>query len=390
MVEQPQPTPSVKLPTAPSYGQDTLAEVLPSAASALGIAGFENSLKLAASRRVNLVMVDGLGWNQLKTNLAHAPFLRGLFERAQRLTTGFPSTTATSLTTLGTGLAPGLHGMVGYDVVDPTRRRVVNQLGGWPADLKPETWQPHPTVFEQLAAQDVDVATVSLGIFAKSALTKASLRGPKFVPATSLAARSRATTDFFAKHPHSLVYTYFNELDKAGHKFGVDSDPWRHTLEELDSTIKTMVSRLPQGTSVLITGDHGMVDVAPAQRFDYSQDPELIDGVELTSGEPRGVQLSFATSTSDATRARVRQAWQQRFGTKAWVMSKAEAIDYGLFGPMRAGVAERLGDLMILAAEPVAFYDGRRVAPTAFEMVGQHGSLTAAERLVPLLIHRTG
>ncbi|MCW4464464.1 alkaline phosphatase family protein [Glutamicibacter sp. MNS18] len=389
MVEQHQPSPATKLPPPPGYGRDTLAEVLPSAASALGIPGFGNTLNLARTRRVNLVMVDGLGWNQLKANLAHAPFLRGLFDRAQRLTTGFPSTTATSLSTLGTGLPPGDHGMLGYDVVDPARRRVVNQLGGWPSDLDPEAWQPHSTMFEQIAAHGLHVATVSLGIFAKSALTRAALRGPEFVAATSLAARSRATTEVFARHREALVYTYFNELDKTGHKSGVDSDAWRETLEELDHTIKTMVSRLPEGTSVLITGDHGMVDVAESQRFDYSREPELIEGVELTSGEPRGVQLSFATSTSDATRSAVREAWLRRYGTKAWVLTRKEAIDYGLFGSLREGVAGRLGDLMILACEPVAFYDGRRVAPTAFEMVGQHGSLTAAERLVPLLVHRT-
>ena len=383
------PTPSTKFPAPPAYGQDTLSEILPSAANALGVPGYDNPLKLGETLRVNLVMVDGLGWNQLKSHLAHAPFLRSLFEKAQRLSTGFPSTTATSLSSLGTGLAPGEHGMVGYDVVDPARRRVVNQLGGWPADLVPETWQPHTTVFERAAAHGLHVATVSLPLFAKSALTRAALRGPQFVAATSLAARARATTEIFAEHRHALVYSYFNELDKVGHRHGVDSEAWRQTLEELDYTIKTMASRLPAGTTMLVTGDHGMVDVPETQRIDYSQNPELIEGVELTSGEPRGVQLSFASSTGEAVRARVRQAWLRHYGTKAWVLNRQQAIEHGLFGPVREGVAERIGDLLILAAEPVAFYDGRRVAPAAFEMVGQHGSVTAAERLVPLLLHRS-
>lgn len=379
----------MKLPAAPDYGTNTLAELLPSAAAALGVPGLANALNLEPTRRVNVVMVDGLGWNQLKSNIAHAPFLRRLFDRAQRLTTGFPSTTATSLSSLGTGLPPGAHGMVGYDVVDPDRRRVVNQLGGWPSDLDPEAWQPHPTVFEAIAQHGVHVATVSLGAFANSALTAAALRGPDFVSATSLAARARATGEVFQANRHALVYTYFNELDKAGHKHGVDSDAWRETLEELDYTIKTMVSRLPEQTTVLITGDHGMVDVPESQRIDYSAEPELIEGVELTSGEPRGVQLTFASSTSDAVRERVRDAWKRRYGAKAWVLTRREAIEHGLFGPVRPGVQDRIGDLMILAAEPVAFYDARRVSPMAFNMIGQHGSLTSAERLVPLLRHRT-
>ncbi|MFC9933173.1 MULTISPECIES: alkaline phosphatase family protein [Micrococcaceae] len=383
------PVPAQKIPDAPKYGQATLSEILPSAAAAMGVPGYENALGFAPTKRVALIMVDGLGWNQLKSHLGHVPFLRGLFEKGQKLGTGFPSTTATSLSSLATGLAPGEHGMVGYDVIDPAKRRVVNQLGGWPGDLDPEAWQTRPTVFQKVAEHGIHVATVSIPMFAKSALTRASLRGPKFVPANQPAARARATRTIFESNRNSLVYTYFNELDKAGHKFGVDSSQWRDTLEELDYVIKNLVSKLPEETTVLITGDHGMVDIPASQRIDYSQQPELIEGVELTSGEPRGVQLTFDTQTDAASRLRVREAWQQAYGTKAWVMTREEAIELGYFGAITEEHAARLGDLMILAAEAIAFYDGRRVTPMAFDMVGQHGSLTAGERFIPLLVHRT-
>ncbi|MGO2620478.1 alkaline phosphatase family protein [Glutamicibacter bergerei] len=383
------PTPPQALPVAPDYGQSTLSEILPSAATALGVPGYLNPLGLQTTKRVALIMVDGLGWNQFKSHIAHAPFLRSLFERAQKLGTGFPSTTATSLSSLAIGVTPGEHGMLGYDVVDPERRRVVNQLGGWPADLSPDGWQTLPTIFEATRDHGIHVASVSLPLFEKSALTRASLRGPKFVAARQTSARARATHEIFAKNRNALVYTYFNELDKAGHKFGVDSSQWRDSLEEIDYVIKTLVSRLPEETTVLITGDHGMVDVPSSQRIDYSLEPELIDGVELTSGEPRGVQLSFAAETSATQRQHVREAWQRAYGAKAWVLSREEAIDLGYFGKISEEHAARLGDLMILAAEPIAFYDGRRVSPTAFEMVGQHGSLTAGERFVPLFTLRT-
>lgn len=383
------PTPSQALPAAPAYGTATLSEILPSAAHALGVPGFQNALGIKATKRVSLIMVDGLGWNQLKSHVAHAPFLRSLFEKAQKLGTGFPSTTATSLTSLATGVSPGEHGMLGYDVIDPARRRVVNQLGGWPSDLNPATWQRTPTVFEKVLEHGIHVASVSLPLFARSALTKASLRGPKFISAQQTAARARATHEVFATHRNALVYTYFNELDKAGHKFGVDSSQWRDTLEELDYVIKTLVSRLPEETTVLITGDHGMVDVPASQRIDYSLEPELIAGVELTSGEPRGAQLSFAKETSAEQRVEVRAAWQRAYGTKAWVLTREEAVELGYFGPMANEHLDRLGDLIIMSAEAIAFYDGRRVAPMAFDMVGQHGSLTAGERFVPLIMHRT-
>lgn len=381
--------PDQKLPAAPAYGSLTLSEILPSAAHALGVPGYANALNLEPTKRVALILVDGLGWNQLRTHVAHAPFLRSLFEKGQKLGTGFPSTTATSLTSLATGMTPGEHGMVGYDVVDPAKRRVVNQLGGWPGDLDPVRWQPQATVFEKIAEHGIHVGTVSIPQFAHSSLTKASLRGPKFVSAQQATARSRVTAEIFAKHRNALVYVYFNELDKAGHKFGVDSVQWRDTLEELDYVIKNLVAKLPEQTTVLVTGDHGMVDIPASQRFDFSQQPELIDGVELTSGEPRGVQLTFAQETSTAKRERVKEAWHKAYGSKAWILTKTEAIELGYFGDISEAHASRLGDLMILAAEPIALYDGRRVKPMAFEMVGQHGSLTAGERFVPLLTHRT-
>nr|WP_254456260.1 nucleotide pyrophosphatase/phosphodiesterase family protein [Paeniglutamicibacter quisquiliarum] len=373
------------MPAAPPYGSRTIAELLPSAAAALGVEGFENALGLPAANRIAVVMVDGLGKALLKARGGHAPFLRKLMENSQTLLASFPSTTAASLTSMGTGLPPGQHGVVGYDVVDPVRRRVVNQLGGWPRDLDPVSWQPHPTVFERAEAAGVHTATVSLSQFKDSALTKAALRGPVFTAAESPHARVRATCEILAANPRSLVYCYFNELDKAGHRYGKDSAQWGNALEDLDSVMRTLAARVPAGTLLLLTADHGMVDVDEQWRIDYSEFPELVDGVELTAGEPRGVQLHFASQTPPAQREAVAEAWRERFGAKAWVLGRDEAIDLGLFGPVDDAVRERIGDLLILAAEEIAFLDGRRVKPAAFTMIGQHGSLTRAECEVPLL-----
>lgn len=385
MTTTPRQIPAQDLPAAPPYGSRTIAELLPSAAAALGVEGFENSLGLPAASRVCVVMIDGLGKGLLKSRGGHAPFLRKLMENAQTLQAPFPSTTAASLACLGTGLAPGQHGIVGYDAVDPARRRVVNQLGGWPKDLDPLAWQPHETVFERAAAQGVHTATVSMSQFKESALTRAALRGTEFTEANGPHARVRAATEILAANPRALVYCYWNELDKAGHRYGKDSLEWGHALEEIDSLVRTLASRVPAGTLLLLTADHGMVDVPESWRIDYSEFPELIAGVELTAGEPRAAQLHFAAQTGAEQREAVAAAWRERFGTKAWILTRDEAIGHGLFGEVADSVRERIGDLLVLAAEDVAFLDGRRVNPAAFSMVGQHGSLTRAERDIPLL-----
>ncbi|MCU1531377.1 MAG: alkaline phosphatase family protein [Arthrobacter sp.] len=377
------------LPPAPAFGHRSLAEVLTSAAASLGIPGFENRLNLPAGKRVCVVLADGLGRNLLKQKSAHTPFLRSVMQAGQgrvpvSLDSAFPSTTAASLASFGTGLPAGQHGMVGYDVLDPDQDRVVNMLGNWDAGVDPQQWQPFPTVFER-AAGHVDVTTVSLPQFSTSAMTRAALRGGRFVTGTTSHARTAAAAEAMAGAESSLMYFYVNELDKAGHRHGCQSAQWEHQLEELDATVRRLHATLPSGTTVLLTGDHGMLDVPESQRIDYSAEPELIAGVRHTAGEPRMVHLYLEDGQGDAGRERLLHAWRTRFGDRIWAFTREQGISGGLFGEVRAEVVPRIGDIMIAARDALALYDTRRVRPTALEIVGQHGSLTKAEREVPLL-----
>ena len=216
-------------------------------------------------------------------------------------------------------------------------------------------------------------------------MTRAALRGGRYVTATTSHARTAAAAEAMAGADGSLMYFYVNELDKAGHRHGCQSPQWEHQLEELDATVKRLSATLPAGTTILLTADHGMLDVPESQRIDYSADPDLIAGVRHTAGEPRMVHLYLDEQDDDAGRDRLLDAWRARFGERIWAFTREDAISAGLFGEVRAEVAPRIGDVMIAAREPLAFYDTRRVRPTALEVVGQHGSLTRAEREVPLL-----
>lgn len=372
------------LPAPPGYGRNSIADVFTSAAAALGLDGFSNALGLPSARRICVVMVDGLGKSLLKQRGGHAPFLRQYLENSRTLGSAFPSTTVASLASLGTGLEPGRHGMVGYDVLDPLQDKVVNQLGNWDEGVDPLLWQPYPTVLEQVAAE-LPVVTVSLPRFATSGMTRAALRGGTFVPAVTGHARTQAAAEQLAAHDKVLMYLYFNELDKAGHRYGCGSGQWGDALEELDSSMRRLSASLPADTLLLLTADHGMLDVAPEQRIDYSADPALTAGIRHTAGEPRMVHLYFEPDAGPAHREQLLQSWRQAFGRQAWVLTRDEAVDHGLFGRVDASVLPRIGDLLVAAREPLALYDLRRVAPAAMEQIGQHGSLTRAEREVPLL-----
>ncbi len=377
------------LPAAPLYGRQSIAEVFTSAAASLGLPGFENTLHLPPAQRVCVVLADGLGRNLLKKKAAHTPFLRSAAAAGQGrvpvwLDAAFPSTTASSLASLGTGRTPGEHGMVGYDVLDPAQDKVVNLLGNWDAKVDPLQWQPFPSVFER-AAEELDVVTVSLPQFGQSPMTRAALRGSRFVGGTSLHARTALAAEAMATGTRSLMYFYVNELDKAGHRYGCASERWEHQLEELDSTVKRLAATLPAGTTILLTGDHGMVDVPESQRLDYSAEPALVAGVRHTAGEPRMVHLYLEPDAGEAARDALLDAWRRRFGERIWAFTREQGLAAGLFGSLRPEVAPRIGDVMIAARDTLALYDTRRVRPQALEVVGQHGSLTKPEREVPLL-----
>ncbi|MCD4850063.1 alkaline phosphatase family protein [Arthrobacter sp. AK01] len=377
------------VPSAPLFGSKSIAEVFTSSAAALGVPGFTNHLQLPSSKRVCVVLADGLGRNLLKSRVSHTPFLRSVLADGQRNTpqwidSAFPSTTAASLASLGTGLPAGQHGMVGYDVLDPAQDKVVNLLGNWDSQVDPVKWQPHATIFERLAAE-LDVVTVSLPQFGNSPMTQAALRGSRFVGGTTLHARTAAAAEAMSGGGRSLMYFYVNELDKAGHRYGCQSDRWEHQLEELDSTVKRLSATLPTGTTILLTGDHGMLDVPESQRIDYSADESLVAGVRHTAGEPRMVHLYLEPDATEAHRAALIAAWRSRFGERIWAFTRDQAVDAGLFGAVRPEVSPRIGDVMIAARDTLALYDTRRARPTSLEVVGQHGSLTKAEREVPLL-----
>ncbi|WP_138442906.1 alkaline phosphatase family protein [Sinomonas susongensis] len=392
MTGSPFPAAVESLPAAPAYGHRSIAEVLPSCASALGAVGFENPLGLPHAPRVCVVMVDGLGRSLLAGRTAHTPFLRGKLQDGQgsiptTLDAAFPSTTAASLASFGTGLPPGQHGMVGYDVLAPHLGRVVNQLNGWDAGVDPDKWQPFPTVFERIHPE-IPVATVSLPQFEGSPMTRAALRGGRFIGAETLHARTTAAAATLAAAPRMLLYFYLNELDKAGHVAGCGSRAWEEALEEVDACIRRLDAQLPANTLVLVTGDHGMVDVAEEHRIDFGADPELVEGIRFTAGEPRMVHLHLEDPADDGALRGVVERWQERFGKQAWIMTKAQAIAQGLFGEVRPEVEQRIGDVIVAPHGELALYDGRRVRASAFTMVGQHGSLTKAERLVPLIAFR--
>ena len=373
------------VPGLPEQLDGGLDRLLPAVASSLGVTGLgaAGDRTLAHADRAVVVLVDGLGAELLARRGGHAPFLRRLAGQPSRSVTigsGFPSTTATSMATFGSGLRAGRHGLVGYEAFDPATGRVFNELS-WEDGPDPRTWQPHRTVFEVAAAEGVDVVRVGPAFFDGSGLTRAALRGGRFVAADSLAARVDAALTALRSSPRALVYLYWGDLDKVGHVHGCSSWQWGDELESIDAELARLASGRPPGTAVHITADHGMVDVPLHRRLDLAHEPDLDAGVEHLAGEPRSLQLHCAPGAA----ADVLAAWQERLGADAVVVTRDEAITAGWFGPVEDRVRARVGEIIATMTGELAVVDSRHHRPELLALVGLHGSLTREEVAVPWL-----
>lgn len=370
---------------APSYGSASLAELLPAVAAPMGVPGCTDRLGLPAARAAAVLVVDGLGADLLAAHPREAPTLTELAHEGLTLTTGFPSTTPTSLTCLCTGLPAGVHGLLGFQVVvgpaegvDPPR--VMNLLR-WDAAVDPVGFQPHPTILERAEAAGVQVTTVGPRAFRGSGLTIAGLRGGGHAGADSLGELAAGIVDALAGPGPRLVYGYHGDLDATGHRHGVDSPAWRAQLAVVDRLVEMIRADLPAGAALYVTGDHGMIDVPGDARVDVADSPELQEGVLLVAGEPRVMYLTVRPGARDD----VVDTWRGRLGADFWVVSVAEADAAGWFGGLRSSLVDRVGDVVVVARGPVACVDSRSWDAGLLGLVGMHGSVTREERVVPLL-----
>ena len=318
-------------PPLPRYGTRSLAELVPSLLTSLGLAGLANPLALEPAPRVCLLLVDGLGWELLEANRPVAPFLNAM--AGEPLSAGFPATTAASLSSLATGLPPGEHGLVGYTMALPGYDRAFNAL----------TWS----------------------LYGLEAITEMAIR--------------------LLGAPHAFVYAYHPRLDTAGHVSGVRSQAWRDELTVVDRAVRLLAEQLPPATLLVVTGDHGMVDLRPSERLDLADHPELASGVRLLAGEARA---RYVRTVAGAT-ADVLTTWRSVIGDRMWIWGREEAIATGIFGPRVTDRArERIGDVVAAAYGRVGIVQ-RDVDPAQARLNGHHGSLTVAEQLVPFLVYRS-
>ena len=368
----------------------SITDVLPGVAALLGVADSTDHLGLAEKvgdvSRVCVVLVDGLGYHLLPVLAPHAPLLaevlRGEAGTLAELACTFPSTTPTSIVSFGTGAQPGEHGILGFTLNVPGTDRVLTHIF-WRDDPRPQEWQPVSTWFQRISAAGVDATVVLPRAFVGSGLTDAAYRGARITGvgrdddyAERVLAELRATS--------GLVYGYASALDTAAHVHGIASPQWAAAAAGVDALIGRLVAGLPADAALLVTADHGGLDVSPDARIDIDTDPVLSEDVELVTGEPRLRYLHVRNgSASD-----VLDRWRAALGSSAVVLTREEAIDTGRFGPVRIAHRRRIGDLVVVCTDPIALVASRHEPPETAKLIGYHGASTAAETAIPLITLR--
>lgn len=361
-----------------------LGQVVPSLLAVLGVPGYADTLALPEARSAGVLLVDGLGAELLAEHAADAPVLTELTRRSVRV--GYPSTTSAGVAAIGTGLASGEHGMVGY-TFEMSGVGVLNALrwcshddgGDLRGALPPREVQPLPTTFERAAAAGLDTAVVSAAAFADTALTRATQSGARYAGVHALGDLAARTLSVLSGD-RSFCYSYHSELDSLGHLYGPGSMAWRMQLRQVDRLVESIVDGLPPGALFAVVADHGMVGVD--EKLDLEDVPELLEGVRTFGGEARARHVY----TEPGAAADVLAAWRAVLGDRAWVRSREEAVAAGWFGhTVSDRVLPRIGDVVAAARDRFAMVRGLAEAVES-SLIGQHGSLTTAEQLVPLAL----
>ena len=367
-------------PTLPAFDGECITDLVPTllgataTTAATALLDAPSSLldaEVLDSRAVVMLVLDGLGWNQLQQRAHLVPTLMSMKQRYA--TTVAPSTTATALTSLVTGTPPGRHGVVGYRI--NVNGEVLNTLrwstpnGDARKRIVPGEFQPEPAFCGERPIVVQNAEFLHSG-FTMAHLADVRHRGWQTMPAIAVEVRQAIA----AGEP--FVYAYYDGIDKSAHLRGF-GEFYDAELVACDKLVADLMMALPRGTAIVVTADHGLVDCRGAAT---AFAPEVSVNTRSLSGEARFRWLHAEPGRQADLFAAVVAAHSDR----AWVLTAEETIDEGWFGPEVTDAARsRLGDVAVVAKDCWYFTDP--ADNPRIELIGRHGSLTPDEMLIPVL-----
>ena len=361
----------------PDYGGASISSLIPAIFGPRGLKELPAWMPQEAvgAKRTVLLIVDGLGWHQLNDRLALAPTLSSMV--ATRITSVAPTTTATALTSITTGLSPGEHGVVGYRMQMDTRIMNTLRWGDEKGDLRrtfpPRDVQPCPPFFGE------SVPVISKAELEGSGFTEAHLQGVRH-HGWRVSSSIAVIIERLLRDGENFVYAYYDGIDKIAHERGF-GPYYDAELETVDALVSSIIARLPADTALFVTADHGQVQVD--DNIVYHSD-EILRHVRAQSGEGRFRWLHVKRGQE----ADLESACRETYGNEAWVVSRQQLVDEKWMGNVvRPETLRRLGDVALVPFTDTTFFDPADSGP--FQLICRHGAMTSAEVHVPLLLHRS-
>jgi hypothetical protein len=328
---------------------------------------------VAGARSTVLLVLDGLGWEAFGCHPETLPELRTF--AGGPITTVVPSTTPAALTSITTGVAPSRHGITGFRMRQ--ERSVLNAIRWQLADGSRPPDPAHMQKHAVFGGRPVPVVTKSM--FRSTGFTGVHLRGVDF--------HGWQTTAVLVEHVRGLVaggapfvYAYYSGVDEVAHAYGLESQYYPAELAATDRLVGALLDAVPDDTALLVTADHGQVQVGPDGWLGLEPLDPMVD---TYAGDGRFRYLHARPGAA----ADLFAAASERHGADAWVFRREQLLDEGWLGPDPVSATyRRVGDVVLAARTGVGFVDP--TLPYEAQLVAAHGSLTPAEMRVPLVASR--
>jgi hypothetical protein len=359
-------------PVTAVYDGPGIASLIPALLGAKDASWLPTPVRGAST--VVVLVLDGLGWDALGQHPDKLSTIAGL--EGSSVTSVVPSTTAAALTSITTGLAPSEHGLVGFRM--RVEGGVMNVLS-WHGEGKSKH-APDPGLVQRHAPfRGRPIPVVTRSEFRATGFTEAHLRGAELFgwrAVSTIVERCRE----LALRGEPLVYAYYPGVDEVAHAYGLGNRYYTAELAFADRLVADMLDALPSDTALVVTADHGQVDLAPESWLPLGDIEEL---VEECAGDGRFRYLYARRGAAAELLAGAHAA----HAANAWVVSREQLEDEGWLGPPASNaIRRRLGDVVLAASRDVAFVDP--ALPREPRLRSGHGSMSAAEMLVPLVAGR--
>jgi predicted AlkP superfamily pyrophosphatase or phosphodiesterase len=361
---------------APPKTLGMLGDVLISALQS--VSGEKNSLGLAKKRSVCVILIDGLGSTNLKDAGAHAGFLNS--KPSIPASCFFPATTSTSIVSFATGKPPWETGFIGYQIFDRAAGVRRNLLNGWESSEDAKAFQSLQTVSEKAVDLSIEFHTVAPSAYRDSGFTAATMRGSEFHGTKSIEERFDKAKALLADGKEKIVYLYIPELDQIAHAQGWKSQAWLNQLEDVDGYIAKLTSDLRKTSGIIVTADHGIVDVPHSSHIyldEYLNQDELLD----VGGDTRA--LFIYLKNQEAIEATLVQL-EADLGDSCYLVNPRMLIEAGYWQENRD--PHLVPDIVVMAKKEFALYHRGFAKKKSLEMIGHHGSISQQEMSIPLIV----